>query len=106
MLGRDADQHAAGDLGVEEHLQSPCIRLAFDPHAFRGELAIRDEGEGFPETGPPAAKDKTPAAGEAESGDPAEVKKLAAMVAVLSEGILAMQQTLQGLVGQAFQPDV
>ncbi len=56
------------------------------------------QGEGFPEKGPPGAKDKTPAVGEAESGDSAEVKKLAAMVAVLSEGILAMQQTLQGFV--------
>ena len=56
------------------------------------------QGEGSPEKGPPGAKGKTPAAGEAESGDSAEVKKLAAMVAVLSEGILSMQQTLQGFV--------
>ena len=56
------------------------------------------QGEGFPEKGRPGAKDTTQAAGEAESGDSAEVKKLAAMVAVLSEGILAMQQTLKGFV--------
>ncbi|MCY2994039.1 MAG: hypothetical protein NTY19_40110 [Planctomycetota bacterium] len=59
------------------------------------------QSEGFPNGFPK----KPPAAGDAESGDAAEVKKLAAMVATMSEGILAMQQTLRGIVGQAFQPD-
>jgi hypothetical protein len=61
------------------------------------------QGEGSPEKKPPAAGDEKPVVGDAESKDPAgdaaEVKKLSAMVAVLSEGILAMQQTLKGFVG-------
>ena len=60
------------------------------------------QGETIPEKEPPAAGDEKAAAGDAESedeaGDAAEGKKLAAMVAAMSEGILAMQQTLKGFV--------
>ena len=62
-------------------------------------------GAGPQSEGLPIFPKKPPTAGDAESGDAAEVKKLAAMVATMSEGILAMPQTLRGIVGQAFQPD-
>ena len=87
---------------IETELREAIFTVTFAPKSG-GQLqpgaGPQSEGllNGFPK--------KPPAAGDAESGDAAEVKKLAAMVATMSEGILAMQQTLRGIVGQAFQPD-